>query len=120
MVERTHSWVQTQTSGVWPAAAPLVVFTDGSCEPSPNDPLSLKAGFGAVLYDPVDGSLEAFGDFIRMPTLGFLTEDGTKRQIVGQSELVPCVCARFLWEHKFKGHLATFYINNDAARHRLA
>ena len=39
---------------------PVFLFTDGACEPASNNRLGFVASYGAVLFDLMDNSLEAF------------------------------------------------------------
>ncbi len=84
---------------------PVFIFTDGSCEPREDDPNKLEAGYGAVMWDPEDGAFETFGGYIRDPLLELLTDDWTKKQVVGQAELVPCLTAQREWRRRLKGRL---------------
>ncbi len=98
---------------------PVFIFTDGSCEPRKDDPNKLEVGYGAVMWDPEDGALETFGGYIRDPLLELLTDDWTKKQVVGQAELVPCLAAKRVWRRRLKGRLVMHYIDNEAAKYAL-
>ena len=42
-----------------------------------------------------------------------------KKQVVGQSEVFPCVAAKDAWRKKVKGRIIMCYIDNEAARYAL-
>jgi len=46
---------------------PLYLFTDGSCEPDAQQACGIKAGYGAVMYDPEDNAYEFFQGEIGAP-----------------------------------------------------
>ena len=71
------------------------------------------------MFDPEDGSLCNFGDTCGTHLLRKLTQGGEKQQIVGQSELLPCLAVKDIWPEKFRDRLVTWFIDNDAARHCL-
>ncbi len=98
---------------------PVYIFTDGSCDPCEDNASGVKAGYGAVMYDPEDDALELFGAEIGEPLLDLLTNGGSKKQIVGQSELIPCHAARKVWGDRLEGRLVVVYIDNEAARYAL-
>ena len=51
--------------------------------------------------------------------MSFLTHEGSKQQIVGQAEILPCLMARLIWSHKLKGRAVLNYVDNEAARFAL-
>ncbi len=97
----------------------MYLFTDGSWNPCDENPSGLRAGYGAVLYDPEDETLELFGAEVGDEMLDLLTGGGSKKQIVGQSELIPCHAARKIWGDRMKGRLVFLYVDNEAARYAL-
>ena len=46
-------------------------------------------------------------------------ERGTRRQLVGQAELLPVVLAQHLWAPLFRERRALIFVDNDAARHAI-
>ena len=46
-------------------------------------------------------------------------EHGTRRQLVGQAELLPIVLAQELWAQWLRGRRALLFVDNDAARHAI-
>jgi hypothetical protein len=95
---------------------PVYIFTDGSCEPDKDREHGIEAGYGAVMYDPEDGACEYFGAQCGDSLLGVLSRQGHKTQVVGQSELLPCLAARIIWAERLRNRLVINYIDNDAAR----
>jgi len=101
---------------------PVIIFTDGSCEPSCKSPHGIKAGIGVVIYDPIDDYAEAYGGNLPEDLVGLLSNYGAKQQIVGQSELIPCVLAKSIlkpWKERLKGRLVLAFVDNDAARYGI-
>ncbi len=95
---------------------PLLVFTDGACEPSPGTATGLRAGHGAVVYDPESTTARYFGGQCGDPIMRRFTKEGATTQVVGQAELLPCIAAKELWSDLFKERLVIWFIDNDAAR----
>ena len=98
---------------------PVYIFTDGSCDPCDMSRFGLKAGYGAVMYDPEDGALELFGGQVSDDLMDILSDGGTKRQAVGQSELIPCHAAKKIWAERLKRRLVVLYVDNEVARYAL-
>jgi len=48
-----------------------------------------------------------------------LSVDGKKKQIIGQAELYPAICARRLWKEKIRGRDVIHFVDNDSARYAL-
>ena len=55
-------------------------------------------------------------EIIKTDLLDLLALGGTKKQIVGQSELLPCVAARIVWEKRTRNRPTIHFVDNDAAR----
>ncbi len=53
---------------------PVYIFTDGSCDPDPRNPSGVRSGYGAIMYDPEDCSLETFGGYMAEPILDLLAD----------------------------------------------
>ena len=98
---------------------PVYTFTDGSCEPSQTSKTGVEAGYGAVLFDPEDQTLEMFGGQVSEDLLHLLTNAGSKQQVVGQSELIPCHAAKVVWRNRLKHRRVILFIDNEAARYGL-
>ena len=73
---------------------PLLFSTGGSCEPDEQHPTGASAEYGACIYDPGDDTYEYCGGYIQTDQLDLIALGGTKKQIAGQSELLPCIAAR--------------------------
>ena len=71
------------------------------------------------MYDPEDQALETFGQDIGEDLLRLLSSNGDKRQVVGQSELIPCHAAQTIWKDRLKNRRVVTYIDNEAARYGL-
>ena len=104
---------------VGPQRRPLLLFTDGSCEPDRESKWNVRAGFGAVLYDPEDDSLRAFGGYLGDKILGDITKRGAKKQVVGQAELYPGVLAKEVWGDAMRGRNVLHFVDNEAAKYGL-
>ncbi len=51
--------------------------------------------------------------------MAILSAKGTKQQIVGQAELLPCHAAQILWKERLQNRRLVVYIDNEAARFGL-
>ena len=51
--------------------------------------------------------------------MSFLTHEGSKQQIVGQAEILPCLMARLICGQRLTGRAALNYVDNEAARFAL-
>ena len=95
------------------------MFTDGSCDPDESSSFGIKAAYGAALFDPEDGTFETFGANIVHNLLKIVSCKGTKQQVVGQSELLPCHATQTLWNQNLRGRRLVLYVDNEAARFGL-
>ncbi len=98
------------------AGPPVLIFTDGFCDPEHDPPV---AGFGALLYDPLDDVTECFGAYLPPTMARDLVEEVGGRQLVGQAELIPAIAAREAWGSRLKKRRVINFVDNDAARHGL-
>ena len=96
---------------------PVFLFTDGACEDQGGQ--YPEADIGGVLYDPVDGFVDAFGDKLPPAILAKLSPGGVKRQVVGQAELFPCWAARVLWQDRLQGRPVVHFVDNESAKFAL-
>ena len=78
-----------------------------------------KPLMGDSCLTPEDGAYEHFKGNMADRLLGFLSEGGRKKQVVGQAELLPCLVARHLWGERMKGRPVLHFIGNEAARYAL-
>lgn len=94
----------------------MVVFTDGFCDV---DGPAVRAGMGAWIYDPASQCCEFWGALIPQELVNLLRLTVHSDQIVGQSELLPCLGARLKWPQLLRGRPVLHFIDNDAARFGL-
>ena len=99
------------------AGPPVVVFTDGFCEPGEDG--AVVAGVGAVLFHPNLPEPEYFGEKVPPDLMALWTGDREKSQVVGQAELLPVCMAKELWAKHLAGRAVIYFIDNDAARYGL-
>ena len=95
---------------------PLLIYTDGCCDPDPNSESGVSSGYGAVMFDPEDNVYEYFRKDMSEELKWFLTLQGQKAQIVGQAEVLPCLLARRMWSERMTDRAVHYFIDNDAAR----
>ena len=48
-----------------------------------------------------------------------MSANGTKQQVVGQAELLPCHAAQIIWKERLRNRRVVVYIDNEAARFGL-
>lgn len=96
---------------------PLIIFTDGCCDPNESSESGVDAGYGGIMFDPEDNAYEYFRMDMSEELKQFLTIQGQKAQIVGQAEVLPCLLARKLWADRMKHRAVLYFIDNDAARY---
>ena len=60
-----------------------------------------------------------FGRYMKKEMLNRLSVQGKKKQIIGQAELYPVICARRLWRKKLAGRDVIHFVDNDSARYAL-
>ena len=99
------------------ASLPAVLFTDGFC-----DPITGRAGAGAVLLDAATGTFEAFGTCIPDDLVEVFRKNSESAQVVCQAELLPSVLSRWLWRaalSKVRGRRLLHFLDNDAARYGI-
>ena len=88
------------------------IYSDGACE---GDDFG-DTTYGAVMIDPIDGRVEAFGAKMGEDMTWLLGEAGAKKQLIGQAEILPMVVSRILWSGRLAGRDVIHYVDNDAAR----
>ena len=91
---------------------PILIFTDGAHEEE-------VTGDGGIMIDPHTCEVAGFGRNMRKRLKERLSMKGKKKQIIGQAELYPALCARRLWKEKIKGRDVIHFVDNDAARFAL-
>jgi hypothetical protein len=101
--------------------APVLIFTDAACEGSDG----LGVSLGAVCFDPALQKSWVFG--ARVPeALVRVWQEGddqndsqptnTKRQTIGQAEMLPVILARMKFQALLTGRRVIYFIDNDSAR----
>ncbi|CAE7624913.1 unnamed protein product [Symbiodinium sp. CCMP2592] len=78
--------------GAWSQQPPVLVFTDGACEQEGS-----LVTHGALLYDPVSGRKEVFGDHIPGSLVAAWKRGGPK-QVIYFAEIFPVVVAKATWK----------------------
>ena len=71
------------------------------------------------MFDPEDNSYEYFGSDIGPSLMAHLSHDGSKTQVVGQAEILPCLAARMLWKERCRNRPVLNFVDNEAARYAL-
>ena len=92
---------------------PLVIFSDGYCDPDETSSSGVRAGYGALMFDPEDNAYEYFRMNMSEDLKDVLTLQGEKTQIVGQAEVLPCLLARKFWASRMKNRAVFYFIDND-------
>jgi hypothetical protein len=90
------------------ACYPVVVFTDGACEP-------MGTSIGGVIFAPGRQPM-AFGAILSQEVVSsWLTKLG-QTQVIGQAEIFPVLVARWTWAEELKNKRVLYFIDNDSAR----
>ena len=87
---------------------PVLVFTDGACEPS-------GTTVGGVVIDGV-GPVEYFGLVIPESVVNSWRTKVGQKQVIGQAELFPVLVARLTWRSRIAGKRVFYFIDNESAR----
>ena len=99
---------------------PLVLFTDGACEPLSNDAKgSSLTTCGAVLLDPRTKTALVFGIRIRQELTDQWESLAMKKQLVTEAELLPQLLARRTWEERIKGVKLLSFIDSEPSKFSL-
>ena len=93
--------------------APVIVFTDGACEPIAGG--GMNSSVGGVLVDPALGERLCFGSEIPPEVIHALKLEQSS-QIIGQAELLPVWLAKLVWSRRLEGRKAIYFIDNNSAR----
>ena len=93
--------------------APVIVFTDGACEPIAGG--GLNASVGGVLVDPALNERLCFGSEIPPEVIQALKLEQSA-QIIGQAELLPVWLAKLVWSRHLAGRKVIYFIDNNSAR----
>ncbi|CAE7837418.1 unnamed protein product, partial [Symbiodinium microadriaticum] len=96
--------------GAWSQQPPVLIFTDGACEQEGN-----LVTHGALLFDPVTGRKEVFGDHVPK-CLVERWKGGGKKQVIFFAEIFPVVVAKATWKDVVQGRRVLFFLDNEGAR----
>ncbi|CAE7852673.1 unnamed protein product, partial [Symbiodinium necroappetens] len=96
--------------GAWSQQPPVLIFTDGACEQEGN-----LVTHGALLFDPVTGRKEVFGDHVPK-CLVERWKGGGKKQVIFFAEIFPAVVAKATWKDVVQGRRVLFFLDNEGAR----
>ncbi|CAE7710295.1 SLC24A2 [Symbiodinium sp. CCMP2592] len=91
-----------------PASNPVLIFTDGACDPCEG---SFSTGVGGVLFVPGEGVARAFG--CRVPSKLVRQWAEGRKHIIGQVELYAVVLARILWSSYIDGERCIFFVDHS-------
>jgi len=91
-----------------PASHPVLVFTDGACDP---DGDSFDTGVGGVLFVPGTGEIRTFGCKVPDKLVNSWAEG--RKHIIGQVELFAVVLARTLWSKYINGQRCIFFVDHS-------
>ena len=96
-----------------PAGPPLLLFTDGACEPRRDDPERFEASVGGVLFIPDGTSVRAraFGCVLHDSLVDRWTATG-KKHLIGPTELYAAALARIYWSEHLAGTRVIHFIDH--------
>lgn len=94
---------------------PVIVFTDGACEPGPNG--GLQVTVGGLLISP--GRRREFFALDVEESRWRQWAGDIARQVIGQAEVYPTLVARYTWEAELKDKSVVYFVDNDSARQAL-
>ena len=87
--------------------APVVVFTDGACEPG-------GTSIGGVIL--IDGRCETFGAMLPQSLVDSWKTRLNQEQVIGQAELYPLLIARLTWARYLANRKVVYFVDNESAR----
>ena len=90
-----------------PASHPVLVFTDGACDPCGD---SFETGVGGVLSVPSTGEVRTFG--CKVPDKLVRSWADCRKHIIGQVELFAVVLARTCWSRYINGRRCIFFVDH--------
>ena len=86
---------------------PILVFTDGACEPE-------GSSVGGLI---IDGStVEYFGFIVDESLIKSRKTREDQQQVIGQAELFPLMVARLTWAKRLVGKRVIYFVDNKSAR----
>ena len=92
-----------------PGEPPVLVFTDGACEPAPDGKHLATVG-GVIIVRGAAPQVRAFG--CKVPDRLVDRWAAQKRHLIGQTELYAAVLARFMWAKLLNDKRALFFIDH--------
>ena len=95
----------------WFGESPILVFTDGACEPGQG---SLVVTVGGVLFHPAESHARAFGVNVPDEVVAAWIKEG-KEHPVPQTELYAVVLARSHWKGLIDGFRCVFFVDNQGS-----
>ena len=102
------------------ASKPILIFTDGACEPS--DGNRPKTTCGAVLIDPntphAQCCTQIFGFDVRQDLVDRWLASG-KQQLVTEAELYAVIAAIHTWSHVIKNRRVLIFVDSEPAMFSL-
>ena len=87
---------------------PIVIFTDGACEPQ-------GTTVGGVLIVP-GLQIQAFGGKLTKVAAESLAAKEGQRQVIGQAELLPLLVAKTIWREFLSNRKVIYFMDNDGSR----
>ena len=86
---------------------PVIVLTDGACEPE-------HTSIGGVLV--CDGVVEVFGAVVPTELVNSWKTRDDQEQVIGQAELFPLLISRLTWSKYLSGRRVIYFVDNESAR----
>eukprot|EP00439_Symbiodinium_sp_Y106_P033806 s6605_g4.t1 len=93
-----------------PGEPPVLVFTDGACEPAPDGKHLATVG-GVIIVRGAAAQVRAFG--CKVPDRLVARWAAQKRHLIGQTELYAAVLARFMWAKLLNDKRVLFFIDHS-------
>ena len=90
------------------AERPILIWTDGACEPE-------GTAIGGVMIKFGERP-QAFGAKLTVDAAQRLATKSGQTQVIGQAELLPILVAKTIWESHVKNKKVIYFIDNDSAR----
>ena len=91
-----------------PPSSPVIIFTDGACEPSGD---GFDTGVGGVIFIPRTKEVRVFG--CRVPPKLVAQWGEGRKHIIGQVELYAVVLARTLWSDYVNSERCIFFVDHS-------
>ena len=98
--------------------SPLLLFLDGSADPSVSTESGFNAAIGGCLLDPSTRSYSYFGGEVPQRILCKWVAGGAKH-VIAQAELLPALVSRHLFRRALSERPVLCFIDNESARSGL-